>query len=154
MRAPWSDRQHCSHNVSQKFTRIRHFSDLSPRPFQTVWMRLRSLLLLRWFNGWLCDPSPQSFETLTLTKSHACMRNTCQWVCFWCWKTGGLLENKQAGTGWGVSIGTPEMRGAFQSRVKTKVLNPNYKGPKLTMRENGCLFYLTQPPPPRPDRGK
>ena len=26
MRALWSDRQNCSHNVSQKIKRIRHFS--------------------------------------------------------------------------------------------------------------------------------
>ena len=57
-------------------------------------MRLRSLSLLRWFNGRLCDPSPQSLEELTLTKSHAFMRNTCQWVCFRRWTTGGSLKTK------------------------------------------------------------
>ena len=28
MRALWSDRQNCSHNVSQKFKRIRRFSEI------------------------------------------------------------------------------------------------------------------------------
>ena len=63
------------------------------------------------------------------------------------WRASGESD------GLGVSIGTPEMRGEFQSWVQTKVLNPNCKGPKLAMRENGCLSYLTQPPPRR-DRGR
>ena len=32
MRALWSDRQNCSHNVPQKVKRIRRFSDLNRRP--------------------------------------------------------------------------------------------------------------------------
>ena len=53
----------------------RFFLDqiLSPGPFQAVLVRLRSSLLLRWFNGWLCGPSPQYLETLTplsAPKSH------------------------------------------------------------------------------------
>ena len=38
MRALWSDRQNCSHNVSQKVKRIRHLSD--KKPFTRVSQRV------------------------------------------------------------------------------------------------------------------
>ena len=50
--ANWSDRQNCSHNVSQKFKRIRHFSDVSRKNSLIVCefkacRRLRSPVLSR-----------------------------------------------------------------------------------------------------------
>ena len=46
MRALWSDRQNCSHNVSQKVKRIRSFSDFSRDPFAG----LKNTFFLKAFN--------------------------------------------------------------------------------------------------------
>ena len=97
VRFPFTQRASPDHTYPMKSIVSSSFfldQTLSPRPFQAVWVRLRNLLLFRWFNSWLCDPLPHSFETRTLTKSYAFTRNTRQWVCFWRRNTRGLFENK------------------------------------------------------------
>ena len=70
-------RAHASHKINSFFAFI-FGSDPVPKTITNNLDACLQSLLLRWFNGWFCDPSPQSFGALTLTKSHAFMRNTCQ----------------------------------------------------------------------------
>ena len=70
-------RAHVPHKINGFFAFI-FGSDPVPKTITNNLDASPQSLLLRWFNGWFCDPSPQSFGALTLTKSHAFMRNTCQ----------------------------------------------------------------------------